>query len=545
MKRPKLKKASKRMSCSKRFKIQKKVREHKRKVAKEAKKAGHRKPKRDISIPNDAPFKEDILREAEQRKQMREELKRQQKLERQKEVAKKRKLEDKKADKPERKKKEIKEKKELPKPKPKKTVARNSTRFLCSEANKVIAASDVVLEVLDARDPLGSRCLQAEQAVLQSPNKKLLLVLNKADLVPKDNVEKWLRVLNNELPTIAFKCATQVQEKSLPGGVQRVRPGCIDISKGTVCYGKKSLLRILHDLCPSANEGIKVGLIGFSNVGKSSIINSLKEFRVCNVGALKGTTRIQQDVNIDPQIKMIDSPSLVVSPDNTPVTILMRSVFPREEDDVLIAVKIILKNCNKQQIMLQYNLPDFRNYLEFLDLLARKRGHLKKGGVTDVHGAAFVFLNDWMGARLSYHTPPPAHLKSHISNLQTGAMQKGINRKLLEEDNQSIVKALKSPSPASSIVFHLSHLTNGIIDETEIIEQEPEDSEDEKGGGGVEEEEDDDKDDDGSEEEMTLQLPEALEEQPDLTKEIAKKSVTFDKLGVETDDAYDFNTDFN
>ncbi|KAG9483800.1 hypothetical protein GDO78_009625 [Eleutherodactylus coqui] len=70
MKRPKLKKASKRMSCSKRFKIQKKVREHRRKVRKEAKKkGGNRKPKRDITIPNDAPFKEDILREAEQRKQ--------------------------------------------------------------------------------------------------------------------------------------------------------------------------------------------------------------------------------------------------------------------------------------------------------------------------------------------------------------------------------------------------------------------------------------------------------------------------------------------
>lgn len=93
MRRPKLKKASKRMTCSRRFKIQKKVREHNRKVKKEAKKAGHRKTKKDISIPNDAPFKEDILREAELRKQMREDLKKAQKLERQNEVAKKRKLE--------------------------------------------------------------------------------------------------------------------------------------------------------------------------------------------------------------------------------------------------------------------------------------------------------------------------------------------------------------------------------------------------------------------------------------------------------------------
>lgn len=45
------------------------VREHNRKLRKEAKKRGHKKPKKDIGIPNSAPFKEDILREAELRKQ--------------------------------------------------------------------------------------------------------------------------------------------------------------------------------------------------------------------------------------------------------------------------------------------------------------------------------------------------------------------------------------------------------------------------------------------------------------------------------------------
>lgn len=45
---------------------------------------------------------------------------------------------------------------------------------------QVLEASDVVLEVLDARDPMGCRCPQLEQAVISSGgNKKLLLVLNK------------------------------------------------------------------------------------------------------------------------------------------------------------------------------------------------------------------------------------------------------------------------------------------------------------------------------------------------------------------------------
>lgn len=48
------------------------------------------------------------------------------------------------------------------------------------EFRRVVEASDVVLEVLDARDPLGCRCPQVEEAVLVSgTNKKLILVLNK------------------------------------------------------------------------------------------------------------------------------------------------------------------------------------------------------------------------------------------------------------------------------------------------------------------------------------------------------------------------------
>lgn len=55
-----------------------------------------------------------------------------------------------------------------------------SLRAYYREFRRVVEASDVVLEVLDARDPLGCRCLQVENAILSAgPNKKLILVLNK------------------------------------------------------------------------------------------------------------------------------------------------------------------------------------------------------------------------------------------------------------------------------------------------------------------------------------------------------------------------------
>eukprot|EP00001_Collodictyon_triciliatum_P039839 07168_2 len=92
----------------------------------------------------------------------------------------------------------------------------NSKRAYFKEFKKVVEMSDVILEVLDARDPMGCRSKDIEQLILQKdPNKRIILVLNKIDLVPREIVEKWLKYLRNEFPTIAFKSSTQSQRSHL------------------------------------------------------------------------------------------------------------------------------------------------------------------------------------------------------------------------------------------------------------------------------------------------------------------------------------------
>uniref|UniRef100_A0A8C5T5G0 Guanine nucleotide-binding protein-like 3 n=1 Tax=Malurus cyaneus samueli TaxID=2593467 RepID=A0A8C5T5G0_9PASS len=395
MRRPKLRKASKRLSCHKRYKIQKKIREHHRKVRKEAKKRGHKKPKKDPGIPSAAPFKEELLREAEQRKQRLEELKQKQKLNRQKEHEKKRKLEAKKNA------AEVKE--------------------------KVLEASDVVLEVLDARDPMGCRCPQLEQAVTCSGgNKKLLLVLNKIDLVPKDNVEKWLNYLKKEFPTVAFKSATLMKDK-------------------TMVRALKCLLKLLQDHGRTQDKAIQVGVVGFPNVGKSSIINSLKGKRACNVGLARGVTKSMQIVHLDKQTKILDSPSIIADPSNNALALALRRVIdPEGADpaDVLEGVNAIINHCSKQQVMMHYNIPDFRDPEEFLSLLAQKRGMLKKGGVPDIENMAKLVLCDWTGARIKYYSQPPGLQKPppYLTGQKIAEMREGFNLNNLEQENSRTVQ---------------------------------------------------------------------------------------------------------
>ena len=54
------------------------------------------------------------------------------------------------------------------------------------------------------RDPLGCRCLPAESLVA-TKGKKLILVMNKVDLVPAEVAEKWRKILQSEYPTIPLQ----------------------------------------------------------------------------------------------------------------------------------------------------------------------------------------------------------------------------------------------------------------------------------------------------------------------------------------------------
>uniref|UniRef100_H0UTK5 Guanine nucleotide-binding protein-like 3 n=1 Tax=Cavia porcellus TaxID=10141 RepID=H0UTK5_CAVPO len=458
MKRPKLKKASKRMTCHKRYKIQKKVREHHRKLRKEAKKRGHKKSRKDPGIPNSAPFKEALLREAELRKQQLEELKQQQKLDRQKEQDKKRKLETNPADEPSN----IESKEEFGQSKTKrpKLTKQSPKTVHYQELKKVIEASDIVLEVLDARDPLGCRCPQVEEVIIKNGHKKLVLVLNKSDLIPKENLENWLNYLTKELPTVVFKASTNPKDK---GRITKKKAFPL---KNNVCFGKEGLRKFLGGFQQTCGKPIQVGVIGFPNVGKSSIINSLKQERICNVGISMGLTRSMQAVPLDKQITIIDSPSFIVSPLNSSAALALRSPASIEVVKPLEAASAILSQADARQVVLKYNVPGYENALEFFTNLAQRR---------DTERAAKLLWSEWTGASLSYYCQPPTSwtLSPHFNESIVADMKKGFNLEELEQNNTHNIQGVRDfPCSANSVLFYSSGLTNGIMEEKDIPELE-------------------------------------------------------------------------
>ncbi|KAM3873234.1 nucleolar GTP-binding protein 2-like [Diretmus argenteus] len=82
---------------------------------------------------------------------------------------------------------------------------KGQSKRIWGELYKVIDSCDVVIQVLDARDPTGTRSKSIETYMKkEKPWKHLIFVLNKCDLIPAWVTKRWVAVLSQEYPTLAF-----------------------------------------------------------------------------------------------------------------------------------------------------------------------------------------------------------------------------------------------------------------------------------------------------------------------------------------------------
>ncbi|ODV76456.1 putative GTPase NOG2 [Cyberlindnera jadinii NRRL Y-1542] len=265
---------------------------------------------------------------------------------------------------------------------------KGQSKRIWNELYKVIDSSDVVIHVLDARDPLGTRCESVEQYIKkEAAHKHLIFVLNKCDLVPTWVAAAWVKHLSKFHPTIAFHASI------------------------TNSFGKGSLIQLLRQfsvLHPDRKQ-ISVGFIGYPNTGKSSIINTLRRKKVCQVAPIPGETKVWQYITLMKKIFLIDCPGIVPpSSKDSEEDILFRGVVRVEH--VTHAEQYIpgvLKRCKRQHLERTYEISGWNNATEFIELLAKKHGRLLKGGEPDEQGISKLVINDFNRGKIPWFVPPP------------------------------------------------------------------------------------------------------------------------------------------
>uniref|UniRef100_A0A8C2E3X0 Nucleolar GTP-binding protein 2 n=1 Tax=Cyprinus carpio TaxID=7962 RepID=A0A8C2E3X0_CYPCA len=264
---------------------------------------------------------------------------------------------------------------------------KGQSKRIWGELYKVIDSSDVIIQVLDARDPLGTRSQSIESYLKkEKPWKHLIFVLNKCDLIPTWVTKRWVAVLSQEYPTLAFHASL------------------------TNSFGKGSLIQLLRQFgkLHSDKKQISIGFIGYPNVGKSSVINTLRSKKVCNVAPLAGETKVWQYITLMRRIFLIDCPGVVYPSEDSETDIVLKGVVQvekiRNPEDHIGAV---LERAKAEYIQKTYRIPSWSSAEDFLEKLAFRTGKLLKGGEPDLSTVSKMVLNDWQRGRIPFFVKPP------------------------------------------------------------------------------------------------------------------------------------------
>ena len=308
--------------------------------------------------------------------------------------------------------------------------------------DQVIENSDVILEVLDARDPLTCRNKELENKIKSGKNsKKIILVLNKIDLIPVQNAIDWQKYLSNEFPCVLFKSNTQTQSTNLSQSnlfdknLKNQKDYISEVLKGNKSIGGEELLNILKNysrIDGNTKSNIVVGVIGIPNVGKSSLINSLTRGKNVGVSNTPGFTKGLQEVILDNNIRLLDCPGVVMSNDEN--SILHNVIRTEDIKEPIEVVGKILKKMSQEYFLNTYNLDitvlkgSELTLEKIIYLVGEKLKKYKKGGVVDLDKSARIIINDWNLGKLKYYSVPPGIDKNiYAQQLKNNEMMKKNN----------------------------------------------------------------------------------------------------------------------
>ncbi|KAF8121326.1 P-loop containing nucleoside triphosphate hydrolase protein [Boletus edulis] len=250
----------------------------------------------------------------------------------------------------------------------------------------VVQKADVVLHVVDARDPAAGM----SEALVEAAQGKLMVLLNKADTVPRESLIQWLAHLRTSYTVLPFRPKDDA-------------------------LGLAGLWTHLDTLAQMKNgEELVVAVTGVTNTGKSAVINS-----ILGSDSAKGpstTTSAQEVVATMPgndarRVRFIDTPGLefvrgASSTDQEREMMRARDILLRcrgridRLKDPLFAVMHIVARVDTQDLILAYSLP------AFLQGDSRVNRLIKKGGVLDHAGAARIVLRDWRTGKLMRYSMP-------------------------------------------------------------------------------------------------------------------------------------------
>jgi large subunit GTPase 1 len=403
---------------------------------------------------------------------------------------------------------------------------------------RVIERSDIVVQIVDARNPLLFRCKDLEDYVKEvDSSKRLLLLINKSDLLSAHMRENWAEYFASQNIEFAFCSAIEDQVRQKEELLQDESTSAADASSEleeaeayteseeeeeddeedksnseeigssekyeeeenqqkpveTPYVSDETLLtdrvrvfstsellrlfRLLHfngdssKMENSLDESITVGMVGYPNVGKSSMINALCGEKKVGVAAMPGKTRHFQTIKLG-NVLLCDCPGLVFPTFmNTKAALLCNGILPIDRmRDHVAPVHWICNRISAEQFESTYNLklPELTESVDQLSLIshsagrcanaddllstyARQRGFMASSGRPDDSRAARIILKDFTKGKLLYCHPPP-HLDENLRLEFFNSLEKTSVIFKLDVDPESLSKRFEIEAKGDSVL---------------------------------------------------------------------------------------------
>ncbi len=233
--------------------------------------------------------------------------------------------------------------------------------------NEVIEESDILLEILDARMIKDTRNSEIE-AKVKEQNKILIFVINKCDLADQEELKK-------------IRLAPSVYVSSIKR------------------YGITKLLHLILRYAPK-KEKVVVGVLGYPNTGKSSVINALKGRGSAPTAPISGYTKAKQLIKVTSQIYLMDTPGVYPYMENDSAKHAMTSSLDSSKIKDPEGTVIDLMRKFKGKIEAFYGVDVSRDKEESLEQIAIKNNRLMKGGIADTKTMAVMILQAWQKGKI-------------------------------------------------------------------------------------------------------------------------------------------------
>lgn len=242
---------------------------------------------------------------------------------------------------------------------------------------KVLRKSNVVLEVVDARFAHETRNRELEISSAKA-DKKLVIVINKADLLPKDKAKKLLEEFSKDEYTVLMSSKERKGKKRLMGFLSM--------------FAKK--------------KDIFVTVIGYPNTGKSSVINYLKGRHSARTSIHAGETRGKQYLRISERIMLVDTPGVLPYFKGGEGRLAVLSAKnPQKMRNRDYAAQKIIEELKAQGAKELFGVPLVGNDFEkILEEIAIKKNRLKQGGEPDVDSMARMIILNWQKGKIRVKT---------------------------------------------------------------------------------------------------------------------------------------------